>query len=396
MVTDLLTERRASGGGDREASGEPALERVAAELAAVLCREQRVLGLAAALGEPCAQRRDAAGGERRDPLLAALSAAADVGACAEVGVAAAQPGQLGGAQPRLDGDEHQGVVAASGPARSVAWLQQRVDFGLGEERDQPAFEPFRWDREHPLDRAGVLGVAQRRERKQRVDRREARVAGPRAVAAFALEVVEERADQLGVEVVERQPRRRPADALLAEGEQQPQRVAVGGDGVRAGVALSDQPLGEERLQRRCEQRHVAPRGGARGARRRARAARARPTSTNRCPLGGRGRGRSRAAAGAPGRRPRPGTNRAWSGPRSCGVGRGCADVGTTTNMPTSSLCRPGEKSCSAGVRGMGVGIIRALRGRRGACRGASSGRAWRRAVLVRSIASCLWVMSACR
>ena len=50
--------------------------------------------------------------------------------------------------------------------------------------------------------------------------------------------------------------------LGGEREQQPERVAVGGDRVRAGVALADQPVGEERLQRRCEQAHRAPLLGA--------------------------------------------------------------------------------------------------------------------------------------
>ena len=36
---------------------------------------------------------------------------------------------------------------------------------------------------------------------------------------------------------------------------QPQRVAIGGDGVRAGVALNRQPLGEERLDGGCQRGH---------------------------------------------------------------------------------------------------------------------------------------------
>ena len=34
----------------------------------------------------------------------------------------------------------------------------------------------------------------------------------------------------------------------AKAEQQPEGVAVGGDGVRAGLPLADQPVGEEGLQ----------------------------------------------------------------------------------------------------------------------------------------------------
>jgi hypothetical protein len=45
------------------------------------------------------------------------------------------------------------------------------------------------DREHPLDRGGVLGVVKRQVCEQRVDRREAVVAGGDAVAAMLLEIV---------------------------------------------------------------------------------------------------------------------------------------------------------------------------------------------------------------
>ena len=66
---------------------------------------------------------------------------------------------------------------------------------------------------------------------------------------------EERRDQRGVDVADVEPGRRFAGAIVREDEQQPQRVAVGGDGVRAGVALGRQPLGEERLDGGCQRGH---------------------------------------------------------------------------------------------------------------------------------------------
>ena len=71
-------------------------------------------------------------------------------------------------------------------------------------------------------------------------------------------------------------------------EQQPQRVAVGRDRARAGLQLARQPVGEERLQRRRDERHgqtacrVVERAG-----RRARAARAPPTGRSTCSAGSR-------------------------------------------------------------------------------------------------------------
>jgi hypothetical protein len=53
------------------------------------------------------------------------------------------------------------MVPSAGPDRLIAGSKQGVDLGLGEVGDEVAFGPFVWDREHPLDRGGVLGVLQR-------------------------------------------------------------------------------------------------------------------------------------------------------------------------------------------------------------------------------------------
>jgi hypothetical protein len=66
---------------------------------------------------------------------------------------------------------------------------------------------------------------------------------------------EERADQRRVEIVEVKLGWLFAELSGGEREQQPERVAVSGDRSRAGVRLVDQPVGEERLQRRREQTH---------------------------------------------------------------------------------------------------------------------------------------------
>jgi acyl-coenzyme A thioesterase PaaI-like protein len=68
-----------------------------------------------------------------------------------------------------------------------------------------------------------------------------------AAAAVALEVLEELADQLGVEFADIYPGWLFAELIGREAEQQPHRVAVGGDRVRADGAFADQPVGEERL-----------------------------------------------------------------------------------------------------------------------------------------------------
>src|SRR5665811_710125 len=91
-----------------------------------------------------------------------------------------------------------------------------------------------------------------------MNRREARIAGPRGVVALVLEVIQERADQRRVEIGKVEFARLFAGLLLSEVQQQPERVAVGDKGAWAGVLLRDHPLGEERLKGRREQAHDAP------------------------------------------------------------------------------------------------------------------------------------------
>src|SRR6266567_1752123 len=94
---------------------EPSLQAVAAERVAAAGREQRFSGQAGAFSQPCAQCRNSGGGQRRDPLLAALAEAGDVRASAQVHIAYAQMEQFAGTESGLAGQHEQGVVAASGP-----------------------------------------------------------------------------------------------------------------------------------------------------------------------------------------------------------------------------------------------------------------------------------------
>jgi hypothetical protein len=137
-------------------------------------------------------------------LLAPLAEAFDMRADAELDVGAAEPDQLGCAQS--------GRAASS----SIVWSRRPVHVSrsgrraarrsrLGEKRHQRSFEALGWARENALDRGGVLGVPPRR-------------------------------------VLER-------DRIAAR------RALRGGDRVRAGLALPDQPVGGARLQRRRERGH---------------------------------------------------------------------------------------------------------------------------------------------
>ena len=116
-------------------------------------------------------------------------------------------------------------------------------------------EAFGLDGQHPCDGRGVLGMAARREREQRVDGGKPVVPGGHAIVPVGFEVVQEVADQPGVEIAQVEVAGLGPGPLGAEGEQQPERVPVGGDGVGAGSELRREPLGEERLEGGGERRH---------------------------------------------------------------------------------------------------------------------------------------------
>jgi len=111
------------------------------------------------------------------------------------------------------------------------------------------------DRQHPLDHRGIVGGVQRGVAEQRPDRGQPGVAGAHAVAPLGLQVGQERHDQSGVQVGDVQANGLLAGRVRRVGDQQPQAVAVGGDGVRAGLALTAEPVGEEALQDRGERAH---------------------------------------------------------------------------------------------------------------------------------------------
>ena len=94
------------------------------------------------------------------------------------------------------------MVAAPDPGGGVGRGQQRLDLGVGEERDDRFVVAFLWDRGDASDQLGVLGVAQGCVGEHRAQRRQAGVAGAGAVVALVFEVVEEREDDGGVEVLE--------------------------------------------------------------------------------------------------------------------------------------------------------------------------------------------------
>jgi len=188
--------------------------------------------------------------ERGDPLFAALAVAGDVRSCAEVNVAAGQAGQLGDPEPGLGGEGEHCVVAPPGPGGFVRGCEQGTDLRLGEPGDEGFFMLLGRDGQDAGDRLGVLGMAQGGVAEQGSDRGEAGVAGAGAVAPDVFEVVQEAADQRGVQVGDVELAGLFPGAAGGEPQEQPPGVPVSGNRLAAGVPLPGQPVGEERLQDR--------------------------------------------------------------------------------------------------------------------------------------------------
>jgi hypothetical protein len=101
----------------------------------------------------------------------------------------------------------------------------------------------------------VLGVTEGGIAEYGADGGEAGVAGARAVVPVAFEVVQEAADQRRVQVGDVELARLLPGAPGGERQEQAPGVAVGGDGLAAGVPLPGEPVREERLQHGCERGH---------------------------------------------------------------------------------------------------------------------------------------------
>ena len=233
------------------------LHGIAAEPPSDAGGEQWLVAVSGTFAQPDLQDRFGFSGQGDGSVFAALALAPDAGAGSQGEIAAVESGELGDPQPGLDREQQQRPVASPFPACKVRGGDQRVGLLGGKKRHDRLVVPLGGDRQHLLDQRGVLGVAQRRVGEQRPDRGQPQVAGPGAVATLGLEMVQERADRFGGQVLPVQRRRRFAGSRLHEHDEHPQRVPVGGDGARAGVALVGQPVGEEALQGGGDQAHHA-------------------------------------------------------------------------------------------------------------------------------------------
>jgi len=219
----LAPEGGAAWSGGNDVLRNETLDGVLAQASTAGTGEDRRVGSRRTLTEPCFEDPRDIAAQGRAAELAPLAVAADVGAGAERDVLAAERGQLGDTQPRLHGNEEECPVAPSDPGGGVWRVEEGRDLLLAEEFHDPALPALARDREDPLAEQRVGRIREGDVAEEGVERCEAGIAAARGIAALALEVLEELAEEGGVEIGERE-----AGGGTAEARGSPAAAAAGG------------------------------------------------------------------------------------------------------------------------------------------------------------------------
>src|SRR5690349_4726504 len=185
--------------------------------------------------------------QRRASFLSPFADTSNMGTVTEMDGVPVEADQLGETQARLGREQQQRVIAASEPCRSIRSGKYRLDLGSGQEMHLALVVSLARYREHALNMSAVGRLLKRGEPEEGADRGQAQVTGPDAGAALLLEILQKRTDERRIQIVESQGRRRLAEPLLSKREQEPERVPVGCDRVRADIALTHEPLGKVAL-----------------------------------------------------------------------------------------------------------------------------------------------------
>ena len=209
----FLRQRRTGVAGHLDVFGEPVLESVAAERFPVRVGNSGVLRLTGALGQPDAQDGDLPDVSgvircfRPFPMQLTCAPAPrwtsaqrrPISSEARSPVWTARPNSAWSRRPvQVDRSGAASNASISGSVRKVTSRRSKRFGGMARTRSISG---------------GMLGMAKGRISEQRADRGKPGVAGAHAVLPLVLQVVEEGADQRGIEIVDVQLRRSPCRCL---------------------------------------------------------------------------------------------------------------------------------------------------------------------------------------
>jgi hypothetical protein len=220
-------------------TGDEFFDRVATEWPTANARKHALTLCRQILSQPGLQHRGRVVAERRAPLFPSLPLAPDVCATPQDDILAPETDQFRDAQTRLDRDGQEGPVATADPRRQIGSSEDGRDLRAVEKRDGLALVPFARHREDLLAQQGVRRFGERNIPKERVNRGQTRIAGPTAVAAPLLEVLEKPPDERGCEILRFQQGGGLAQLVGGEAQKQPKRIAIAGDRMWARLPLSE-------------------------------------------------------------------------------------------------------------------------------------------------------------
>jgi hypothetical protein len=153
-------------------------------------------------------------------------------------VLAPEPYQFRHAQTGLDGHGEERPIATPDPRRQIGSREDGPDLERVKECDRFALMAFAGHGENLLAQPRMRWFGHRDIPKERVNRCQACVPGPTAVAALLLQVLKKSPDERGLEVVGVQRRRGLVQLVGGKAEEESKRIAIPGDRMGTGLPLS--------------------------------------------------------------------------------------------------------------------------------------------------------------
>jgi hypothetical protein len=117
-----------------------------------------------------------------------------------------QRGHLGQSQSGLHGGNQKGMVTASQPLRSIRRPQQRLDLWPGQKAHECASLPLVRNRQHSLDDFALRRRFQCGVTEERPNGRQTQVSALGSIAPAVFQIFQKRADQRGIQFMQRQLR----------------------------------------------------------------------------------------------------------------------------------------------------------------------------------------------
>src|SRR3990170_3984452 len=229
-------------------AGHQTLDRIPTQPPAATAWKHRSLRLAKTLPKPRLHDPGCFLAKGSASLFSPFPLTAYVGSCPQDHVFASQSDQFGYPQPRLNRDKQQGLVPASDPGRCVGRGNKGLNLLARQVFDRPALVAFARDGQDLTTPVDLSRLVEGDVPEEGMDGGQSHVAGPRAVPACFLDVLEKLHDERGAQILKRQVRRVFPEPCSGKPQEKPEGVPVSGDRVGTGLSLSLETVREESLQ----------------------------------------------------------------------------------------------------------------------------------------------------